>query len=353
MKIFLHSDFNIISGYGNSAVHLAIELQKKGIDVYPICKSIGLDMPQEFLNLLTKRYPIGQYIDFYINFGTFETMKIPKNLGFIDNKIFYTMWEQTRLPNWFKKDLLEGYNNIFVPCSMNKEPFSKVFDENKIKVVPLGIDILFYLPIKRDFFAQTLKVCANGALTFRKGIDILTDVMLDERIKSLPIEFHLKNSQMTVHPKISEVNPLVKVYQGIWTREQIRDFYHSSHIMICSNRGEGFNQVALEFLATGGVVITHNWGGHQAWVNKEYCKVISHKLVKVTHWKDIPEDSVWAEVSFEDIINVLIELYNNRQDLITLSQNAIRMSNFFSFENMADKFFMQLKELKNERIKRH
>lgn len=346
IKIFLHSDFNITTGYGNSAVHLAIELEKKGVDVYPICKSIGLDMPQEFLNLLTKKYPIGQYINYYVNFGTFETMKIPQNLGFIDNKIFYTMWEQTRLPKWFKKKYLEKYDNIFVPCSMNIEPFSKVFDKKKIKIVPLGIDILFYLPMQRDFFEQTLKVCANGALTHRKGIDILTDVMLDERIKRLPIEFHLKNSQMTVHPKISEINPLVHIYQGIWTKNRIRDFYLDSHIMICPNRGEGFNQIALEFLATGGVVITHNWGGHQVWVNKAYCRVIPHKLVKVTHWKDAPENSMWAEVNFEDIVNVLIELYNNRQELVVLSRNAIRMSNFFSFENMANKFLLQLEELR-------
>ncbi len=347
MKIFLHSDFNIITGYGNSAVHLAIELQKRGIDVYPICRSIGLDMPQEFLNLLTKKYPIGQYIDFYINFGTFETMEIPKNMGFIDNKILYTMWEQTKLPKWFKKELLEEYNNIFVPCSMNIEPFSEFFNENKIKVIPLGIDTVFYIPIKRNFFEEKLKICANGALTFRKGIDILTDVILDERIKNLSIEFHLKNSEMTIHPKISEINPLVNIYQGVWTREQIRDFYHNCHIMICPNRGEAFNQVALEFLATGGVVITHNWGGHQVWVNKEYCKVIPYKMVNVTHWEDASENSRWAEVSSEDIINTLIELYKNRQNLITLSQNAIRISNFFSFENMADKFLMHLERFNN------
>jgi len=120
--------------------------------------------------------------------------------------------------------------------------------------------------------------------------------------------------------------------------------------MICPNRGEALNQVALEFLATGGVVITHNWGGHQVWANKEYCEVIPYKLVNVTHWKDSKKDSMWAEVSSEDIINKLIDLYNNRQKLVILSQNAIRVSNFFSFENMTNKFLMRLEGIKNGRI---
>jgi len=54
-RLFLHSNFDTITGYGLTSTHLAVELEKKGIDIYPICKSIGLDMPEEFLNLLMKK----------------------------------------------------------------------------------------------------------------------------------------------------------------------------------------------------------------------------------------------------------------------------------------------------------
>jgi len=349
MKIFLHANFNTISGYGNTATNLAIELQNKNVDVYPIVKSIGFDMPEKFLNLLMKKYPIGKYIDFYINFDTPNNLKIPKNLKFIKNKIAFTMWEQTKLTKNFKKNDFVDYTSIFVPCEMNLEPFGEVFDKNKIKIIPLGVDTDFYAPFERDFFDETLKVCINGALTYRKGIDILTDVMLDEKIKKLPIEFYLKNSQRTVHPKISEVNPNIHVYEGVWDREKIKEFYNKCHVMICASRGEGFNQVAVEFLATGGVVITHNWGGHSTWVNSEYCKVIPYKLVKVTHWDDVQEDSKWAEVNKNDIISALIDLYYNREKLVTLSKNAVRMVELYSFENFAKKAIIYLEELNNGR----
>ena len=344
-KIFLHANFDTITGYGIQATNLAIELQKKGINIYPIVKSIGLDMPIEFLNLLTKKYPIGQRIDYYINMDTPNNLKVPENLEFIEKKIAFTMWEQTRLTKDFKKKHFKDYSNIFVPCSMNVEPFSKVFDESKIKIIPLGVDIEFYTPIKRDFFSDRLKVCMNGALTYRKGIDILIDVMLDEQIKKLPIEFHLKNSQKTVHPQISDINPNIHVYEGVWDKDKIKNFYNDCHVMVCPNRGEGFNQIAVEFLATGGVVLTHNWGGHQTWANSEYCKTIPYKLVNVKEWKDVDIDSKWAEVSKEDIIKALLELYNNRQKLVTLSHNAIGMAGFFSFSKMVDKFIIELKEL--------
>lgn len=346
MKLFLHSNFDTVTGYGIQAIYLAIELQKKDVDVYPIVKSIGLDMPEEFLNLLMKKYPVGQYIDYYINMDAPSNLKIPKNLEFIKKKIAFTMWEQTRLSSDFKKKHFKNYDNIFVPCSMNVEPFSEVF-KKEIKIIPLGINIEFYTPTERDFFTNTLKICMNGDLTFRKGIDILMDVMLDERIKKMPIEFHLKNSQRTIHPQISGINPNIHVYEGIWDREKIKNFYDECHIMVCPNRGEGFNQPAVEFLATGGVVLTHNWGGHQTWVNGEYCKTIPYKLVKVTNWANIQEGSKWAEVTKDDIISALLDLYNNRPKLVQLSQNAIRMAGFFSFEKMAEKFLLELEELNN------
>ena len=350
-KLFFHSNFDTITGYGNSAVNIVIELQKKDIDVYPMCKAIGLDMPMEFLNLLTKKYPIGQYIDYYINMDIPDKLEIPKNFNFIEKKIAYTMWEQTELTEQFRKKHFKKYDNIFVPCSMNVEPFSKFFDKDKIKIIPLGVDIDFYTPIKRNFFDNTLKVCMNGGLTFRKGIDILTDVMLDEQIKKLPIEFHLKNSQMTVHPQISDINPNIYVYQGVWTKEQIKNFYYDCQIMICPSRGEGFNQPAVEFLATGGIVLTHNWGGHQAWANSEYCKIVPHKVVPVKEWKGVKKNSMWAEVSSQDIKLALIDLYSNRQKLIELSQNAINVSRFYSFKKMAEKFIIYLKELEDEKSK--
>jgi len=346
VKIFIHSNFDTITGYGIQSTYLAIELQKKDIDVYPICKSIGLGMPEEFLTLLMKKYPIGQYIDYYINMDTPNRLDIPKNLEFIEKKIAYTMWEQTRLTKDFKKKHFKNYSNIFVPCEMNVKPFGKLFDESKIKIVPLGIDVRFYAPSKRDFSADKLKVCMNGALTYRKGIDILADVMLDERIKKMPIEFHLKNSQRTIHPKIADVNPNIFVYEGVWEKEQVKNLYNDCHVMICPNRGEGFNQTAVEFLATGGVVLTHNWGGHRTWANSEYCKIIPHKLAQVRNWDNVQEDSRWAEVSKDNIIEALLDLYNNRSKLVQLSQNAIKMAGFFSFEKMAEKFIMNLEELK-------
>lgn len=345
MKLFLHAHFDTISGYGNTATNLAIELQKKGVDVYPISKSVGLNMSVEFLNLLMKRYPIGEHIDYYINMDTPDKLGVASNFNFVDKKIAFTMWEQTKLTKQFKKKQFKYFDNIFVPCSMNIEPFGELFNKDNIKVVPLGIDTRFYSPIERDFNNDPLKVCMNGALTHRKGVDILIDVMLDDRIKKLPIEFHLKNSQKTIHPLISNLNPNIHIYEGVWESERIRALYNDCHIMICPNRGEGYNQTAVEFLSTGGVVITHNWGGHQAWACGEYCKMIPYELVDVKEWKKVKEGSKWAQVKPNDIVNVLIEVYNNRSELIKLSHNAIQIARFYGFEKMAEKFLENLKEL--------
>ena len=45
-------------------------------------------------------------------------------------------------------------------------------------------------------------------------------------------------------------------------------------------------------------------------------------------------------------IKALLDLYSNRQQLTTLSHNAIRMANFFSFEKTASKFIIEMELIK-------
>ena len=345
MRIFLHGCFDTISGYGNSATNLAIELEKLDVDVYPICKGIGFEMPDEFTKLFGKKTPQGLYFDYYINFGTPHGLNVDDNFMFCNKKIAYSMWEQTRLTKEFKKKKFNKFDFMFVPCEMNIEPFSKLFNK-KIFVVPLGVDSVFYTPINRDFNGG-LNVCTNGAMTYRKGVDILIDVMTDERIKKLPIYFNIKNSQTTIHPRISDLNKNIKIYEGVWDKFSVREFYQTNDIMLAISRGEGYNQPPVEFMRTGGVVITHNWGGHSVWANSEWCKIIPHKLVKVAEWDNVDPESMWCEVDKEDVINALIELYNDKLLLKNLSNNASRFSDNFSFGRMAGYFKQTLEEIRN------
>ena len=50
-------------------------------------------------------------------------------------------------------------------------------------------------------------------------------------------------------------------------------------------------------------------------------------------------------ITKEDFIKALLELYNNRQKLVILSNNAIKMIRFFSYDKVAEKFIMNLEEL--------
>lgn len=348
MRIFLHSAFDTISGYGNTATNLAVELEKCGVDVYPICKGIGFEMPDEFTNLFLKKNPQGLYFDYYINFDVPKNLDVATNFGICNKKIAYTMWEQTKLTNDFKKNNFNKFDYLVVPCEMNIEPFSDFFKKN-IYINPLGVDTKFYTPVNRILNDDSLKVCVNGAMTYRKGVDILIDVMLDERIKRLPIYFNIKNSQQTIHPAIIENNPNIKIYEGVWNKFGVRNFYELNDVMLALSRGEGYNQPAVEFLRTGGVVVTHNWGGHAVWANSEFCKLIPYKLVSVQNWDNVNKDSKWAEVNKEDVINALISLYENKSQLKTLSNNAVKFSESFSFEDMAANFINLLERIDYER----
>jgi len=334
-KIIINSDFDIITGYGNLAVELAIALERSGeFDVYAI-GSVGFGLPREMTKLFEKPKP--QKFDVFFKIGTPSQLRLPEELkaGFTFKKVALTMWEQTRLTNkLLSEEYFNDYDALFVPCEMNIDVFKEVF-KGEIKIMPFGVDTEFFVPVNR-IFDDPLKFCLLGNLTYRKNVMGAIKAVAELVKRGYDVELNLKTDHNYLPPELS--NDRLHIYSTtMWTREDVRNFYQNNDVYLAISRGEGFNFPALEFLATGGPVLGHNWGGHAQWYNELYCtEVLLYNKIKVSPniWADAAEGSEWAEVDHDSLVNSMIKLYENKKMLMEKSRNAARfISQIYSWDS--------------------
>lgn len=348
-RVIIHADFDTNTGYGNLATDLAINLEKSGaFDVYTI-GTVGFGLPSDLTRIFEKPKP--PKFEIYFRIGAPAQLRPPESLkaGFPFKKVALTMWEQTRLSKEFiSEDYFNFYDTIFVPCEMNVGAFREVFD-GLIKVMPLGVDTDFYQPIKREFL-NPLKICMLGNLTYRKNVMGAVRAVIGAREQGYDVVLNLKSSTNTFPPEIVGNTDFINVVSTVmWTKRDVRDFYYNNDIYLAISRGEGFNMPALEFLATGGVVIGHDWGGHKSWFNELYCtKVLSYEKIKVSPnvWRGVSENSYWAETNIDSVVSGIIDVCKQKRILYDKSNNAIKfIDQIFSWRSQLKHIITLLEEV--------
>lgn len=348
MKVLLQSGFDTISGYGNSAIQLAVNLEASGIDTYIVANGLGFGLPEAFTRLLQKEKP--KNFDIYLRFDVAGHLEIPGGIkeitSFKFHKIAYTMWETTQLSEeMLYENCYKDYDFMFVPCDMNINTFKEAFDK-PIMLAPLGVDTDYYFPVNREFQGK-LRFCMLGKLNYRKGVFIAIEAIKEVIEKGYDVELNLKTNEFSLHPAMnSEWLHINDNYD--WMNKDIREFYQNNDIYLAVSRGEGFNQPPLEFGSTGGVIIAHSWGGHESWFNSSYCIPVPYNLVKVSPhiWAGMPQNAQWAEVNSHTLAELIMSVCDNKIILKEKSRNASRfIAQMFNWNIQIKHIVKLLKEI--------
>ena len=323
MKVIFKGHFDVISGYGNSAVNICIGLEKHGVDVYPIAYDVDFELPREFTDLFTKKEPMK--MDCSVMFAQPNELVTEENwMWRIPVRVGYTMWEQTRLSKdlWkYYKDY-ENFTELWVPCNMNKKPFGEITDK-PIEVMGLGVDSKLFRYKNRDWNGP-LKYCMNGALGYRKGSFIVIEAYrrLTEEHPDWDIELHLKTSQAFCSD-IIKIAPNITLHRELFDLDGINEFYGNMHCMVAPSRGEGFHQPPLEFMSTGGVVITTIWGGPEMWADNKFCLTVGHEMEStVNKWGGAIPGSEWASPDPGDVYSQMETVYKERKLMKEIGKDA-------------------------------
>lgn len=276
-RILLKSAFTPFTGYGNDGISLAQALVEHGYDVTLSPTAVQPPLPADVAMLFTK--PIEPPFDVLLNHAD------PSSLGLSDGErrsakqsVAWTMWEFTNLGPGFDEAFgpdplrtieqrLDSYDLVMVYDEVSKQALES---RTKSEVVKLqgGYDSdAWNLPLKRNWDGP-FRFCMVGMLHQRKNpfAAINAFVQLRKEHPELDVELHLKTVVKSLHPKMEETYPGLKIHYVTWTQKQMVEFYHSCHCYLAPSWGEGKNLPALEAMTTGMPVIATEFGGHAEWM---------------------------------------------------------------------------------------
>ncbi|MDN4523634.1 glycosyltransferase [Fictibacillus fluitans] len=324
------------SGYAQTLRTIALGLHKQGKTVRVIPRDWSkLDSGisgEERLNLIKicgdGILPDGPIIQ--INIAQ-EFYPIPGRVN-----IGMSMLECDRIPKqWVEK--CNKMSQVWVPSTFNKETFkeSGVIEE-KIKVIPIGIDTTRFspeaLPIKLPDLEDHFVFISNFEWVPRKGFDILINAFLDEFNSNEKVALLIKtysgsnfdeegkeirsNLRTIIEKKKKNQYPLIKLITHGFSPDQLPSFYTAGNCYVIPTRGEGWNLPALESMACQIPVITTNWSAHLDFINES-----NGFLINIEGLENIPEfqtrnDMVykgmkWSIPSYADTRKLLRFTFDN------------------------------------------
>jgi glycosyltransferase involved in cell wall biosynthesis len=128
--------------------------------------------------------------------------------------------------------------------------------------IPSHIDIRKY-PVKEKRIKQYLDVLFVGALTYKKGVDIIPAICNRLESKAVPYRLSVCSPGGPLKEDILHFTSKNKnaIYYGYLPRSELIDRYHTSHIMIVPSRDDQFPVVTLEAQACGTPVLVSDITG--------------------------------------------------------------------------------------------
>jgi glycosyltransferase involved in cell wall biosynthesis len=190
--------------------------------------------------------------------------------------VLMTMWETDRLPDtwaYLCNHEQAGAEGVVVPSEHCREVFQASVD-CPVEVVPFGTDTDLYTLTERDRAADApFTFLMSGLLHYRKGVEFALRAFREEFSAGESVRLVLKTRRHFLDPGPEQAmlaDPRVIVTNDDYTREEMRDLYHSADCLLAPSRGEGSGLTPRDAMSTGLPVILTDWGGLQEICDHRY-----------------------------------------------------------------------------------
>lgn len=338
-RLLLKTALSVSSGYGRDGIGIAQAFMRAGWDVCLRPTGVEPPLPPDIAMLLTKAGE-GDF-DLMLNHADPSSLGLHPGEGrSARKKVAWTMWEFTGLGPDFEgkfgppdqqmtmEERLDTYDTLVVYDEVSKQALAPR--------TPQGTEILklqggydadeVKLPIeasteKRDW-SGTFRFCMVGQLHQRKNpfaaIEAF-DLLKKQHGDEFDAELHLKNSVRTLHPKIEQRYPGVKIHYEPWSRGRLLGFYLECHCLLAPSWGEGKNLPALEAMTSGIPVIATRFGGHAEWMSPDWSYPIEFMIGE--HVAGMGS----ARASVEDLATKMWHVYTHREEARRKGELAARV----------------------------
>jgi glycosyltransferase involved in cell wall biosynthesis len=348
MRILLRSPFSPYSGYGNDGIGMAQALIRAGHDVFVQGTSVQAPLPKDVADLFTK--PLEPPFDLAIIHENPKGLSIPPEVRANTTTVIgWTMWEYSNMRNAegrstfrekFKDfDILFGYDQPSV------DGLAEFAGDVPTRVLQGGFMAEQWEPIERDWHEGRFGFCMNGMLADRKNPFVAIQAfgeLKDEHPDFELAELHLKTQTNFLHPLLEERYDRLRIHLATWPQDVLKGFYGKQHVLLAPSRGEGLNVPALEFQATGGVVIGTNWGGQSQWLHPSYSYPLNYQLIAQD--PKFPT-SLNAEADISHLKQLMLHAFRNRFEVENKGAVASQIiPSSLSWDAVMRRFFDKMKD---------
>ena len=274
---------------------------------------------------------------------------------FYDNyngpRIAYNVWESTlQPPQYFER--LKYFDEFWVPSKWQKECTVKQgYPEEKIKVVPEGVDIHTFFPenVENEMTNDgRFKFFLAGRWDYRKSTKEIIETFLKTFNKDEEVDLIISVDNPFSNDGLKSTEERLKHYGLLDERIKILHFppredyiklLKSSNIFLSCARSEGWNLPLIEAMACGTPSIYSNCSGQLEFAEGKGLPVnISHELpVSASTYNHFNENvGNYYEPDFNHLSEVMRDAFEN---YIVHKDNALKDSEDirknFSWENVA------------------
>ena len=281
--------------------------------------------------------------------------------------IGFTMYELSGIPSWWVEKCNQ-MDEIWVPSSFNQQTFTNSgVDQNKIRVMPLGVDPLTFSPDaipltirkRRYTFLSVISGFSSGFSDRRKGIDVLLPAFLEEFSESEDVclvikthatsEHEVRNQQAFIDHVSREItgktrDSIILISSGQpWNEEEMGRLYRAADCYVFPTRGEGWNMTVMEAMATGIPVITTNWSAHLDFMNDS-----NGYLIAVQQLVPFTNNLLWAEPDKNHLRQLMRYVYSRPDEATDKARKGTELiRTTYTWEMAAQRIFRRLQEIQH------
>jgi len=288
----------------------------------------------------------------------------------------FLVWEGNCIPKCYLEECLNPeIEYIFVPSQHTKQailntiyPIILIGDdeldstiEDKIKVMPHGVDLSLFYPKNEKSYKLEGDSCkttdckprcvflANKGfrnLEDRGGIQYLIRAYFEEFTDKDMVELILKINPAYGIPNLQEsINKLAPRKEGLplinidiqnYPYNKLVDLYNRGTIFVSPTRSEAYNLPCIEAMACGLPVITTTFGGQTDYCSKETGWMIDGQLEEVKH-EILYEGVKWLTPDIKQLREALRQAYENPDLVKRYGLTALSTARLNTWDNTAKK----------------
>jgi glycosyltransferase involved in cell wall biosynthesis len=308
------SPLNAYQSFGLVGRQLLLAAARAGIAV-----TLASPPPRDDPEL--RHLPVSEYRSGQIAFN-YDYWHRPNPLP-ADLLVVATVREGTLVPKARINAINQTAALLYVPCRQNAASFRDCGVRVPLKVLPHGVDPARFPTLERARTGVepfTFGTC--GALSPRKGIDVLVRAFQEEFAPAEPVRLVLKSVDALSF--VPPADARIRVITGFSTHEDLLALLRELDAFVLPSRAEGFGLCGLEAMATGLPLIATAWSGPADYLDPADSLPLAYRLVDAaaTEANGVRHFGQWAEPEVGHLRSLMRWLYEHRDEAARMGLRA-------------------------------